>query len=569
MKYILSFFLLVPRFLFAQQFTEPSYPKDYFRAPLDIPILLAGNVGEIRPGHFHAGLDMKTNGHIGMPVHAAADGYISRVAVSSTGYGNVIYITHPAGYTTLYGHLHRFNPQLEKYVEEKQYQQESWSVDLRIPPGLFPVKKGQFIAWSGSTGSSEAPHVHFEIRNTETGHALNGLLFGFDIKDNIAPAVYRIAVYDRSKSIYEQAPAIYAVHKVNGEYVPLSPDIVTKAGKVGFGVSALDHENGTSNIYGVYEEILYDNNRPNIGFRLDDIGNDETRYVNAHVDYKTRQEKGFTFQLLFSLPGNDLPVYHDFNGNGAVDLSDGQPHEIKILVKDPYGNTSTVRFHIRRSAAAEAAKEDPCANRMYPGIKDIFENNHVQFYLDEQALYDDICFRYQRIPTQSAGYYSDVYRLHTPAVPLHDYFHLFIKPDRDIPNNLHDKLVIVRTAPGGGGRSAAPATWSDGWLEGDFRDFGDFSIQADDKAPVITPVGLHAGIDLSKATTMSFRLSDNLSGIKDYRAELDGKWLMFAQKGNTIYYTFDDHCPRGQHKLSLTIHDAAGNQATYLLNFKR
>src|SRR5690242_2623379 len=250
-RIVTGLFLLIPLWAAAQDYPVKNYPKNYFRSPLDIPILLAGNFGEIRPGHFHSGMDIKTDGHIGMPVHAAADGYISRVGVSSAGFGNVIYITHPNGYTTLYGHLHRFNPELEKYVKAKEYEQESWKIDLQIPPGLFPVKKGEFIAWSGSTGASTAPHVHFEIRNTATEKPLNPLLFGFDVKDNIPPPVFRVAVYDRNKSIYEQTPLTYPVRKEGADYVPAAREITVKTDKAGFGVDAIDRQNGTGNTYGV------------------------------------------------------------------------------------------------------------------------------------------------------------------------------------------------------------------------------------------------------------------------------------------------------------------------------
>lgn len=555
----------------AQDFPAKHYPQHYFRNPLDIPILLAGNFGELRPNHFHSGMDIKTEGRIGLPVYAAADGYISRAGVSNTGFGNVIYITHPNGYTTLYGHLHRFNPELEKYVKNKEYEQESWKIDLDLPAGLFPVKKGQFIAWSGSTGAAAGPHVHFEIRNSSTQKPLNPLLFGFAVKDDIPPSVFRVAVYDRNKSIYEQTPLTFAVRKEGTGYVPAVPEITVKTDKVGFGVDAIDRQNGTSNNYGVYEELMFDDNRLQTGFQLDDIGYEETRYVNAHVDYKTRKLGGPFYQLLFSLPGNKLEIYRDFDGNGTIDLSDGRVHAIRILVKDAYDNTSTVKFNIREAPGTPAASGPAdCPNRMYPDSKDIFENTRVQFYLEEGSLYDAICFQYQEIPDNHPNTFSPVYRLHTPAVPLQYPFVLRLKTTRPVPENLRNKLVIVRSDPRSGRKDPVYATWDGDWLSGVFRDFGDFTIQADNTPPVIIPVhGLHNGINLAHSSEIAFRIGDDLSGVKEYRAELDGKWLMFAQKGNLIYYTFDEHCERGEHRLKLTVTDEANNQSDYILNFKR
>jgi hypothetical protein len=560
---------LIPQCIFAQQFPKPHYPQDAFRNPLNIPILLAGGYGELRPGHFHEGLDIKTNGRIGYEVYAASGGYVSRISISNTGFGHAIYITHPNGYTTVYGHLHRFFPELEKYVKQKQYEQESWNINLSFSPELFPVKKGQFIAWSGSTGAAVGPHVHFEIRDTKTEHPLNGMLFGLNIKDNIPPTVYRVALYDRNRSIYEQDPKVYTVQKTNGTYTPATPHIQVSYNKVGFGVQALDHQNDTHNTYGIYEEVLYDNDKPQAGFQLDDIGYDETRYVDAHTDYKTYKETGRHFELLFCLPGNQLPIYHDFAGNGTVDLSDGKVHHIKILVKDAYGNTSVVKFDVQKDPEAAPPRYTPCPNIMYANSRNIFENNNVQFFLEPGTLYDSICFQYKEIQTDKSGYYSNIYALASSDIPLYYSFTLQIKPDRPIPDSLHDKVVIVRQNSRGRGESVAAATWDGEWVKADFRDFGYFSIQTDNVPPDITPLNIHDGSDLSKATQINFRIMDGKSGIRSYRAELDGKWLMFGQKGSTIYYTFDEHCPKGEHTLKLTVMDAAGNRAVKIYHFKR
>jgi hypothetical protein len=562
MKRIFGLCCLLPQLLHAQ-LPGKNYPQGYFRNPLNIPIQLAGNFGELRPNHFHAGIDIKTQQRENLPVHAAADGYVSRIGVSHTGYGNVLYITHPNGYTTVYGHLNRFFPALEQYVKEQEYSQESWATDLKLPANKFPVKKGDFVAWSGNTGGSAGPHVHFEIRGTQSEKPLNPLLFGFDIPDSRAPDVYRIAIYDMDKSIYDQTPVILPLKKVNGEYVTTQAVIPVKAANAGLGINAVDRMGVAPNSYGIYEVVLFDRDVPNSGFQLDNIAFEDSRYINAHVDYKVKKSGGPYLQLLFSLPGNKLDIYKDVQGDGTLDLSDGKPHAVKLLVKDAYGNSSTVKLSLKQSG--ESSELPKCANTMYAESRNIFENNQVEFFLEEPALYDQICFNYSELPA-AAKAYSATFHLNTPVVPVHTYFTLRLKPDRAVPAALQSKMVMVRE---GLGEDVAATTYEDGWYTGKFRDFGNFHLEADTVAPKIAMLSaVKNGANLSKAAKLLFSISDN-SGIKNYRAELDGHWLMFSRKSNVITYTFDEHCPSGAHNLKLTVTDIAGNVSTKTFNFTR
>ena len=269
--------------------------------PVQAKIALAANFGELRPNHYHMGLDCKTDQKQNARVVAAADGYIAHIRIEPSGFGRSIYINHPNGLTTLYGHLNDFFPELEKYVKEQQYKMESWLVFLDIPPDLFPVKQGQFIAFSGNTGGSQGPHLHFEIRDTKTDKVFNPSLFGFPIPDNVPPTLIRLAVYDRRISTYSQTPKLYVLKKINarlndavgqGKYIPASPIIITNTDRVSFGISAVDKYTGSYNPNGIYEAVLYNDDEPVVGFQLDNISYDETRYLNAHIDHKLRASGG-------------------------------------------------------------------------------------------------------------------------------------------------------------------------------------------------------------------------------------------------------------------------------------
>ncbi len=321
-----------------QLFPPANYPQDYFRNPLDIPMSLAANFGELRPNHYHMGLDIRTQHRENLPVYAAADGYVARVEIEPAGFGQAIYIRHPNGYTTVYGHLNQFFPALAAYVHEQQYRQQSWQVDLTIPPSLFPVKKGEFIAYSGSTGGSQGPHLHFEIRLTAGEINLNPLLFGLPVPDGTPPTILRLAWYDRNQGIYEQSPHILPVRRNVGPHTaasrtmsatPVTPATATTPATaatadwsitpsllvvptpvISFALSAFDSQSGSTNPNGIYGASLYIDNDAVIGFRMDSISYDHTRNINAHIDYKTRQTGGPFLQQLFFLSGYPAPAIY-------------------------------------------------------------------------------------------------------------------------------------------------------------------------------------------------------------------------------------------------------------------
>src|SRR5664279_3203651 len=228
-SFLFFIFPLLVCYAKGQVFPQKNYPKGYFIYPVDAKIGLAANFGELRPNHYHMGLDCRTDQVQNRPVKASADGYIAHVRIDATGFGRAIYINHPNGLTTLYGHLNKFFPALEKYVKEQQYKLQSWKVYLDIPSGMFPVKKGQFIAYSGNAGGSQGPHCHFEIRDTKTDKVLNTLLFGMPIPDNVPPAIVRLALYDRNKSTYSQSPKLFSLKKIKGGYTTIEPVITVNS----------------------------------------------------------------------------------------------------------------------------------------------------------------------------------------------------------------------------------------------------------------------------------------------------------------------------------------------------
>ena len=265
----------------AQIFTKKNYPDNYFAWPVEAQVGIVANFGELRPNHYHMGLDCRTDHRENVPVLASADGYIAKVKIEPFGFGRSIYINHPNGLTTVYAHLNKFEDALEKYVTDEQYTLKSWNVFLDIPANLFPVKQGDFIANSGNTGGSQGPHTHFEIRETTTEKCLNDLMFGLPIPDEVDPEIYRLAVYDRTISTYDQSPKYYSLKKVNGEYQVVGDKIIAPSNRVSFALGMQDKTTGSSNPNGVYAAAVLDNEKQVSRFELDGISYAEIG--RAHV----------------------------------------------------------------------------------------------------------------------------------------------------------------------------------------------------------------------------------------------------------------------------------------------
>jgi hypothetical protein len=561
MKRTLVFVIVLSFFSFCQ---AQSYPQYYFRHPLDIPMQLVANFGEIRTNHWHMGLDIRTQQKVNLPVRAAADGYIARVSVEPGGFGQAIYINHPNGYTTVYGHLNSFFPALADYVKRQQYDQQSWRVNLALPSNLFPVKKGDVIALSGSTGASEGPHVHFEIRDTKTENCLNPLLFKFPIKDAVPPTLVRLAMYDRNKTTWEQSPQVFALKKTGSVYTIPGNLIRIGSNKISFAVGAVDRFSGINNPNGIYSAGISMDGKPVSEFVLDNISYNDTRYINAQLDYPYKARGGSSLQHITPLPGAQDVVYNLFDKEGMIYLNDGEPHQILIEVKDANNNTSKIQFSVRYDESLKKNYVVANAERFLPNNVNIFERDHFELFTTERTIYDTVTLSYSELENNAANAISPLFNFLSRSIPSHDSVMVRIKPTENIPVEWENRFIIKNVS--GEKTFVEKAQWQNGWYAAKFRQFGTYQLFIDKEPPTIN----NPATNLSKASRIVFAPHDNFSTIKSFRAEVDGQWLRFSNdKGKVWMYSFDEHFSRGNHELKVIVEDVAGNVTTKVWNVTR
>ena len=559
---VVMWFVLMCNIGEAQIFTAKNYPKNYFTWPVGATIGIVANFGELRPNHYHMGIDCRTDKKENTPIYAAAAGYIAKVKIETYGFGRCIYINHPNGLTTVYAHLNAFEPALEKYVTQQQYNLQKWAVFIDIPANLFKVNQGDYIAASGNTGGSQGPHLHFEIRDTQTDKCLNQLMFGLPIPDNVPPEIIRLAVYDRTIPTYDQTPKLYSLIKVKGVYNVVGGSITAPSNKVSFALTMQDKTTGSTNPNGVYAAAVIDNDTLISRFELDSISYAETRYFNAHVDYKLRSKGGPWVQHLSPLPGYENKIYTTNENKGIVQI-DSTAHSIKIIVSDANFNISTLQFQLKPTTAITKPIATLGTQKMVPNYLNIFESNNVKFYLPENALYDTVYFTFNQLPTADNKL---IYQLHNANVPVQCNFPVSIRENFAIADT--SKIVMKRY--NGSKQDFAKATHKNGWYTASFRAFGTYQLLVDNTPPNIIPIGFRNGIDASKLSRIVFNIKDNTEEITNFTALLDGKWLRFSNdKGINFIYKFDEQCGSGEHELKITATDQVGNVTESVYNFVR
>ena len=567
MRFISSVLLLIICF-FSTLIAQNDPDNVSFTSPIKPPFLFAGVFGELRPSHFHSGLDYRTQGRTGIPVFAVKDGYISRIGISPTGYGNALYMNHMDGTTSVYGHLRKFHPRIQEYLKQKQYDRECFQINLIPSSGEFQFKKGEIIAWSGDSGNSGGPHLHFEIRDTRSERAFNPLFFHLGITDNSAPKIIALYAYPLSETSNigpNRNKKRFDVVTVPGGYRLKNNSPIELFGKIGFGIQAEDYFNGTGLKCGIYSATLFCDGKEIFGFKMDHISFGDARYANTQADYEEHLQSNRWVERLYKLPGNYLDIYYPVNSNGSLNLDDGKGHEFEIVVCDAFKNKAVLKFRSIEKRSQLPVINKPFTREFLFNKANEFENKNIRIQVPKGALYDNLKFVYSSAPGPK-GCYSELHQVHNKFIPLHIPYSLSLKC-KGIPDNLREKTLIVSFEPSTGRKTAIGGEYSGGWVTVETNLLGSFTVAVDRTPPVIKPLSIKDNKILTDSYKVQFHISDDLSGIKSYRGEIDGKWVLFEydEKTGMLTYTFDqEKMPFGKsHLLRLVVTDNKKNSTEY------
>lgn len=552
-----------------------GYSQDvYYTAPVKIPMLLSGSFGELRNNHFHSGIDIKTQGRVDIPIYSVADGYISRISVSPSGYGNVLYIDHDNGTTSVYGHLSQFRPDIQNYIKNIQYERKSFQVDIPVLPGIFKVRKNDKFALSGNSGSSDGPHLHFELRNTKTEAPLNPLKLGIFIKDETAPKIFAMQITPLSESShvdFVNNKKIYDAELVEGKYQIKNKPVIPVYGEIGFAIEANDFVDGSENKCGIVQMQLTIDGVVYSLFEINRFSFAESRSINSYIDYEEFVKSGRKFQRTWVEPCNRLNNYVYTEKSGIFDPGIGSEHQVKIEIKDSNGNTTALEFTIESKY-----REMPVVQNDFTALFECGKNNltnaeEFSIEIPKDALYKNLNFKYQAKEAEN-GYFSAIHQIHNKTVPLHKSATVSIKT-KDLPQSLTEKSLLVNINPDNGKFSYAGGKYDNGWITADIRTFGNYAVRVDTVPPTLLPLSIANKTSLTEPDKIRFEIKDDLSGIGTIEGLIDGKWALFEYdaKNNLITHYFDAERfeLNKQHSFKLTVTDNKGNSSIYEASFQK
>lgn len=553
-----TFFTLINSFLLSQDITNN------FSNPVKIPIILSGNFGEIRNNHFHSGIDIKTKGSSGIKIYAIQDGYVSRIKVSPSGYGKAIYLNHSNGLTSVYGHLSKFTSKIDSFVNSYQYYNKTYSIDIFLNDDDFVLKNGDLIGFSGNSGSSSAPHLHFEIRDTKSQKVLNPAIFGFNSKDTSPPVIKSIFIYpfnNNSKINFNNDTIKFDVIKISKNKYSLNSSEIFVSGKLGFGVETYDLLDFAPNLNGVYSIELFIDSLSVYKHVMDEFEFKQTKYVNSFIDFNLKKNFNINSHKSFIDKNNRLDIYKKLINNGIGDFNSNSIYNIEYVIKDFNGNESSLNFDL-----ISIESRDTIQNYNYNfmcEVENIYQKSNLILKFKKNTFYNDINFKIDIISSSDESL-SDFFIIHDENTPVHIPYEIKIELD-SLNNKLKNKVVICSKL--NSSIDCYHSYWDNNFIISEVDILGTFYATIDTVKPVIKEKLFK--YDLSSNPMISFNISDHLSGIKKYDGYIDDKWVLFEydKKNDLIKHFFDNKIQKGQHQLKIIVYDKVDNKSQVILDF--
>ena len=570
---LFAFFTLFSTSLFSQSsdigvnFSAQKEAVSSFLLPIESYNGFAGTYGELRGNHFHCGLDMRTAGTTGRKIFAADEGYVSRITVSAWGFGNMIEVTHPSGYRTIYGHLLRFAPKYQKLVRDKQYREKSWNQAIDFPKDSLLVKRGDLIAYSGNSGSSGGPHLHFEVLDEEGTPVNLQLTDIYNLSDKTSPLI-RDVRFVGCATLYG---ALYTFP------VPAAKDSVTAVPRSFYvAVDAYDLMEGTNGKLAVYKyEVLIDSTSV-FSFTEGNIPYSTGRYIASLLDTPLRRSTSRYYVKTQVDPANKLSDRITAVNDGIITLQDTASHTITVKVSDVYGNLTSADYTVKRvdSLFTSAVPFAPKGEFMKWNAENVYSFDGLKVKIPEGALYRD---GYIEIVKESELYKSSadipamsaLWKIGDENVPLHK--SMEIEMQASVPVGIKDKVLLARVGRNGSlsgvGGSYNALT---GVLTAKVGGFGKYCVTADILPPEVT-VRVKEGA-LVKGSSIKITIKDKLSGVNSFNCEIDGHWVVAEHDGKTSTLEiplYDAGLSKGRvHHLTVTVTDNVGNKQVVKRSFK-
>ncbi len=562
-KFFTVLVLLLSLFIAKAEGDEP------FNMPMKIKPVVSGSFAELRANHFHSGIDLTTSGKLGYPVFSVYSGFVSRIKVSASGYGKAIYVEHPNGLTSVYAHLNGYCEKIDSLVRTHQYEKESFEVEIHLNPGVLPVDGGEVIAFSGNSGSSGGPHLHFELRHTPTQEPLDPMPYMVGIKDNVAPMVYGIKLYPLSpvsKIGSGVAPVYLPVMAAGTKYVLQENRTVTVAGKIGVGVHVTDFLTDNQRRCGVSDIRLFCGDQLIFHSDLTRFSFDQTRYINSFIDYQDRMRNMRFIQKSFVEPNNRLKIYKEAK---ELVIKPGEEKQMRYEIRDITGNLSVVVLNLKGSEPLEKTVRPLLAagdHQLYWRRGLSLDTTGLSVYIAPESVYSDQIIRMDI--SQTTGFANPVYRVGSSDIPTHEAFELAIEiPAKELPHL--DKTYIAYID------SKNKSNFMGGSILNNrlvvkSRVFGRFTVMTDTQPPMVT-IKAQPNADHRSKPLLTITISDTQSGIAFYRCQIDGQWQLFDYDPKSSLLSGDlrrMNLKRGvKHQLEVKVTDARGNERVQKYSF--